>query len=82
LMLLSARIFCGYRGVSQMQIFAWPESSVATRRKFAETGQRLECLQTPDPSVALGFPRLRERVNSDVRSQLTPIQESRCQPTW
>jgi hypothetical protein len=51
LILLSARIFCGYRGVLLMQIFAKRKSIVAASRKFAKTGQRLVCLQTHNHSI-------------------------------
>jgi hypothetical protein len=51
LMLLSARIFCGYRGVSPMQIFAVRKSKRFRRKTFAETGQRLACPQTQKPSM-------------------------------
>jgi hypothetical protein len=33
--------------------------SVAARRKFAETGQRLECLQAHNPSINRTAPKLR-----------------------
>jgi hypothetical protein len=67
LMLLSARIFCGYRGVFPMQIFARRKSSVAARRNCAETGQRLECPQTHDPSLNWTSKKLRALSSGYVR---------------